>query len=163
MGAVIQFVQKHRSKFLMCVLVALQLASPLADSNPHAGGVIALLVLLSLLAAASYMANKRIVRLLVIPLVGIWLLARAVETFSRQADTHLAPVAGLALSCALLWAILDHFDSNPSVTGNVIAEAFIAYVILAIAFSQLYWILNRLLDNAFRLQPPTPASFCISA
>lgn len=158
MSIVIDFLQKRRSTLLLGALVALQIASPLADGDPHAGAVIAILVLLVLLAGASYMANRRLIRLLVIPLTGIWLLARAVEAFGagRHIYTHLAPAAGLMLSCAVLWAMLDRFRYVPLVTGDVISEAFICYLTIAIAFSQVYWILNQLVDNAFS-EPFTPA------
>lgn len=146
----------------MCLIVALQLASPLADSNPHAGGVIALVVLLSLLTGATYMADRKVVRLVVTPIAGLWVVARAFEALGpdHHIYSHLAPIAGLALSCSLLWAILIRFDSLPLVTADVISEAFISYMIIAIAFSQLYWILDRLVDNAFS-QPISPTDSSI--
>jgi hypothetical protein len=67
----------------------------------------------------------------------------------RHIFIHLAPIAGLALSCAVLWAILDRFDTIKQATSNVIAEAFISYLIIAVAFSQLYSVLNRMLANPF--------------
>jgi Ion channel len=67
----------------------------------------------------------------------------------------MAPVVGLALSCAFLWAILDRFGSIPHVTTGVISEAFICYLVLATAFSQLYCILNHVLNNAFNQPVPT--------
>ena len=156
----IGFLRKYRSELLMCAFVAQMLASPLADSRPHIGGVLAVLLLLLILAGLSYMANKRIVRLLVIPLAGIWLVARALEAFgdSRHAYTHFAPVTGLALSCAALWALLDRFASVPQVSSSVISEAFISYLIIAIAFSQVYWILNRIVANPFNQVIPSSQS-----
>lgn len=53
------------------------------------------------------------------------------------------------MPCAALWAILDRFGSVPQITSGVISEAFICYLILAIAFSQVYWILDRLLHYPF--------------
>lgn len=145
----------------MCAYVALVLASPAADSNPHLGGVIAFLILLVMLAGASYMANRRIVRVVGFPLAALWIVARILEAVgdSRQAYTQMAPVAGLALSCTILWAILDRFGSIPRVTAGVISEAFICYLVLATAFSQTYSILNRFLDNPFnQVIPATQTS-----
>jgi hypothetical protein len=147
----IGFVVKHRSELLMCVLIADIIASPLADYHPLAGAALALLIVLGLLAGASYMARKRTVRLVVLPIVLIWLLARALEAFGDAGRwyTHLAPIAGFALSVSILWAIFERFNSVPRVPTNAIAEAFISYLIIAIAFSQLYWILSRFVANPF--------------
>jgi hypothetical protein len=152
------FLKTYRSELLMCAFVAQVLASPLADKSPHIGGLLAFCLLVLLLIGAAYMANKRIVRLVVVPFAAIWLVARALEAFgdSHRMYAHLAPVAGLGLSCAILWAILNRFDSVPQVTSSVISEAFISYLVLAIAFSQVYWILNRTLDNPFnQVIPPS--------
>jgi Ion channel len=116
-----------------------------------------LVLLLLLIVGASYMADRKIVRIVVVPLTAIWLLARALEAFGdgRQIYAHLAPVAGLALSCAILWAIVARIDRVPRVTSSVIAEAFISYLVLAIAFSQLFWILNRTLARPFNQVIPS--------
>jgi voltage-gated potassium channel len=137
-------------------MMAEMLASPLADVDPYFGGMLALIILIVMLVAAFYMANKKIVWRVVLPFAGVWLVARAIEALSdsHHIYAHLAPVAGLALSCALLWAIFDRFNSMPQITRSVIAEAFICYLILAIAFFQLYWILNQLLDHAFNQEIP---------
>jgi len=147
----IRFALNHRSELLMSAYVALILASPAADANPHLGGIIAFLVLLVMLAGASYMANKRIIRLAALPMAGLWIAARILEAVGdpRQPYTQLAPIAGLGLSCVILWAILDRFDSIARITIGVISEAFICYLVLATAFSQVYCILNRFLDHAF--------------
>jgi hypothetical protein len=150
MKTLTDFIRAHRSKLLLLAFLALTIASPLADTHPHAGGVIAILFLLALLAGVSYMAEKAFVYILVLPLAALWIVARLVEAFAPgHSYSHIAPVTGFLLSCAVLWAILDRFNSIPAVTGNVVSEAFISYLIIAIAFSQLYWILNRTLDNAF--------------
>ena len=144
-------VGRYRSEMLMCALIALMLVSPLVDRSPHIGGLLAFAQLLLLLAGAAYLANRRIVRRVVIPIAAIWLLARVLEAFGdgRQRYTHLAPLAGLALSCAVLWALLSRFGSVSKVTSSVISEAIISYLLIAIAFSQLYWVLDHLVANAF--------------
>jgi hypothetical protein len=148
---VIHFVREHRSTLLMVALVVLQLASPLGDSYPHIGGLIALAGFVLLLTGASYIARRKILRRLVFPLAGVWFVARLFEAVEPGPHfyNHPAPIVGLLLSLGILWAILDRFDSIPMVTGNVISEAFISYIVLAIAFSQVYWILNQVLDHAF--------------
>jgi Ion channel len=140
----------------MCAFIAQLLISPLADRSPYIGGVLALSLLLSLLAGASYMANRTIVRRVVLPIAGVWFCARLVEALgdSRHAYTHLAPFTGLVFSCSILWALMDRFDSISKVTSSVISEAFISYMIIAIAFSQLYWVLDHFLDHPFNVVIP---------
>jgi len=135
----------------MCAFVAEMLVSPLADSHRHLGILLALSLLLLILAGASYMANRRILRMVALPVAGLWLAARTLEAFadSRHVYAHLAPLAGFTLSCSVLWAILDRFDRVPRITRSVISEAFICYLVIAIAFSQLYWGLSRLIANPF--------------
>lgn len=151
-----RFFLKYRSELLMCAYVALVLASPSADSNPHLGGIIALLILLVMLAGSSYMANRKIIRTVAVPLAAVWIIARIAEAVgdNRQLYTQMAPVAGLALSVTVLWAILDRFDSIPQVNTGVLSEAFICYLVLGTAFSQVYCILNRFVQNPFNLAIP---------
>ena len=146
-----RFWRQYRSELLMWVLIGEVVASPVADQNPRAGALLAVLIFLAVLAAATFMANRKIVRQVVIPIAGVWLVARAFEEFGdpRYAYAHLAPIAGLALSVSALWAIVDRFNSVPPMPRSTIAEAFISYLIIATAFSQLYWILGRLVDNPF--------------
>lgn len=149
--ALTRFWRQYRSELLMWVLIGEVVASPVADQNPRAGAFLAVLIFLAVLAAASFMANRRIVRQVVIPIAGVWLVARVLEEFGdpRYAYAHLAPIAGLALSISALWAIVERFNSVPPMPRSAIAEAFISYLIIATAFSQLYWILSRLVDNPF--------------
>jgi hypothetical protein len=62
---------------------------------------------------ATYMAERRSVRLAVLPVAGIWLLARFLEACGdgRHFYTHLAAAAGLVFSCAVLWALLSRVHS----------------------------------------------------
>jgi voltage-gated potassium channel len=149
--AVVDFVIKRRSELLTCAFMAQMLASPLADKHRHLGELLALVLVVLIFAGASYMANRRILRVAAVPVAGLWLVARTLEAFGdgQHFYTHLAPVAGFALSCTILWAILDRFDRVPYVTSSVIAEAFTSYLIIAIAFSQLYWMLSRILPTPF--------------
>ena len=151
MSIVNAFVKKYRSELLLCAFIAQILASPLADSNPQVGAALALLLLLLMLAGATYMASRKIVCQLVLPLAGIWQVTRILEAFgdSRHFYTQLAPFAGLALSLGILWAILRRFNATPQLSSNVIAEALISYLVIASAFCQIYWILNRMLANPF--------------
>ena len=140
----------------MCAFIAQLLISPLADRSPYIGGLLAFSLLLLLLAGASYMANRTIVRRVVLPIAAIWFIARLAEAFgdSRHTYTHLAPLTGLFFSCSILWALMDRFDSISKVTSSVISEAFISYMIIAIAFSQLYWVLDHFLDHPFNVVIP---------
>ena len=107
--ALTKFWRQYRSELLMWVLIGEVLASPVADQNPRAGAFLAILIFLAVLAAASFMANRRIVRQVVIPIACVWLVARVLEEFGnpRYAYAHLAPIAGLALSISALWAIVE--------------------------------------------------------
>jgi Ion channel len=135
---------------LMWVLVAVTVASPIADTYPHIGAALALLVLLSVLMGARLSANRRIVVWLVLPTAGLWILARLLEGLGNRPHLYnlLAHLLGLALSCSILWAIFERLGT-PQVTAGVIAEAFISYLMIAIAFSQLYWLLNELITDGF--------------
>lgn len=151
---------RYRSEILMCAFVAETIASPLADNHRHFGALLAVLLLAQLLIAATYMASRRIVKLVVLPVAGVWLLARLVEAFSdpRHFYAHLAPIAGFALSLATLWAIFDRFDWMERINRSVISEAFICYLVIAIAFSQLYWGISRLVPNCFNQVIPMQQS-----
>jgi len=144
-------VVKYRSELLLASLIAVMLASPLIDQSRHLAGVIAFLQLLLLIAGAHYLADRQIVRRVVIPLGIVWVFTRFLEAFGdpSHAYTHLSPVAGLALSLSVVWGLLRRFGSIEKVTRSVISEAIISYLFIAIAFSQLYWVLDHFVPNAF--------------
>jgi len=150
------FVKIHRSKLLLCAFIGQLLLSPLADAHLYIGVVLALFLLLLVLLGVSYTGNRRAVRFLVLPLAAIWLIARMLEAFGNghHLYSHLAPAAGSALSLAVLWAILNRLSSLPRVASDVIAEAFIGYIVIAIAFSQIYWVLSRIVTNPFNQSIP---------
>jgi Ion channel len=153
---VLLWILRRRSPLLMCLLVALIIASPLADEHPLTGAVIDILVLLVILSGASYSGNPRIIRSVVLPLAALWLVARAMDAIAAtlwQVDLNVAPMAGLALSCAILWGLLHRFGMTSRVTSAIISEAFISYLVIAIANAQLYRIVDRFLPGAFT--PPT--------
>ncbi len=136
---------------LMWALVAEMLASPLADTHPRVGAVLGLSVLLLVVVGIGSMANRNIVRRIAFPVAALWMITRILEAFGNRRDfyANLSPVLGLALSCSILWAIFKHFNSGTRTPGSAIAEAFISYLVIATAFSQIYWILNRFVDHAF--------------
>ncbi len=110
----------------------------------------ALIVVLGVLLGARLSVSKKIVIRVVLPLSGLWILARLAEGFSNGEHIYnlISHSVGLTLSCAILWALFDRLHTS-QVTSSVIAEAIISYLIIAIAFSQLYWILNELLIDSF--------------
>lgn len=146
-----RFFHRHSVRILMVALIAEMLASPMADSHPRTGAVLGLAVLLMVLAGISQMANAAIVRRIVLPFAGLWMIARMVEAFGnrQEACANLSPVVGLLFSCSILWAIFTHFRSEFHNPRNAISEAFISYLVIASGFAQLYWILNRFVDHAF--------------
>ena len=144
-------VGKYRSEMLMLAFVAEILVSPLADGHPLIGGFLALTLMVLIFAGASYMANRRIVKYVAVPVAGVWLVARLLEASRRPPLLLCASGTDrwVCLVCSVLWAILDRFDRVPEITSSVISEAFICYLVIATAFSQLYWVLNRLIANPF--------------
>src|SRR5580704_12170198 len=144
------FLLRRGSLVLMGLLIAETLASPVADRYPHIGAAMALIIVLGVLLGARLSANKKIVIRVVLPLSGLWILARLAEGLSDGEHIYnlVSHSVGLTLSCAILWALFDRLHTS-QVTSSVIAEAFISYLIIAIAFSQLYWILNELVVDSF--------------
>ena len=153
------FFSRHRIEILMWVLVAEMLASPLADIHPRTGALLGLIVLLVVLASVGYMANRIIVRRIALPLAAIWMITRLIEAFAdRGKQSALSPVVGLAFSCSILWAIFNNFHYRSRSLQNAAAEAFISYLVIATAFSQVYWVLNRFVDHAFNQTIPSAQS-----
>jgi hypothetical protein len=144
------FMLRRGSLILMWLLIAETLASPLADRYPHIGAAMALIILLGVLLGARLCVSRKIVIWVVLPLAGLWILARLAEGFSNGQYIYnlVSHSVGLTLSCAVLWALFDRLHTS-QVTSSVIAEAFISYLVIAIAFSQLYWILNESVVDSF--------------
>ncbi|MGO8986714.1 MAG: ion channel [Terriglobales bacterium] len=151
------FLSQYRIEIIMWVLVVEMLASPLADTHPRAGVLLGLAVLCIVVSGIRYMAGRGIVRSIVLPLAGIWMVTRIGEAFGnrRELYANLSPFVGLIFSCSVLWAIFDHFHSRSHNPRSAIAEAFIGYLVIATAYSQVYWILNRFVDRAFNQAIPT--------
>jgi hypothetical protein len=151
------FFARHRIKIVMWALVAEMLASPLADSHPRVGALLGFAVLLMVLAGIGDLANRLVVRRVVLPVAGIWTVTRIIEAFGNPHEpyAHLSPAVGLAFSCSVLWAMFDYFRSDFNNPRNAISKAFIAYLVIATAYSQLYWILNHFVDNAFNQTIPS--------
>ena len=144
------FLLRHGSLVLMWLLIAETLASPVADRYPHIGAAMALMIMLGVLLGARLSVSRKIVIRAVLPLAGLWILARLAEGFSNGEPIYnlVSHSVGLMLSCAILWALFDRLHTS-QVTSSMIAEAFITYLIIAISFSQLYWILNEVVVNSF--------------
>lgn len=151
------FFSRYRIEIIMWAFVAEMLASPLAETHPRAGALLGLAVLLIVLYGLGYIANHAIVRRIVLPVAAIWIITRIIEAFGDQSKLHanLSPVVGLVFSCSVLWAFFDRFHSRPGNLGKAIAEAFICYLVIATAFSQIYWILNHFVDHAFNQVIPS--------
>jgi voltage-gated potassium channel len=144
----------------MWALVVEMLMSPLADTHPRAGALLGLVVLSILLSGIGYMANAKVVRRMVLPVAAVWMVARIMEAFGDRSKPYanLSPVVGLIFSCSVLWAIFGHFRSRSGNPRSAIAECFISYLVIATAFSQVYWILNRYVDHAFNQVIPSAQS-----
>jgi hypothetical protein len=155
-SGLIRIVRSHRSALLLCALVIEMVIAPMADYHPHRGALLTAFVWLVFIAAAGYMANRTIVLWVILPIAFLWTIARILEAFGdpRHAYTRMAPVAGLALSCTVLWGIFERARKVPRAMSDAIAESFIGYLMIATAFAQLYWILSRVLENPFNQTIP---------
>jgi hypothetical protein len=146
-----RLLQRRGSLLLMWLLIAVTLASPIADDYPHAGAGLALTVLFGVLVGTRISANRTIMIRVVLPLSGLWIGTRLLEGFGYRpiVCNFAGHVIGLLLSCTILWAIFGRLRTC-EVTSGVLAEAFISYLTIAIAFSQLFWLLNQAVTDAFR-------------
>jgi hypothetical protein len=146
-----RFFSRHVVELLMGALILEILASPLADTHPHAGLVFGTAVLAMVLAGIGYIANTAVVRRVVIPVAAIWMVTRTIQAFADRSNAYanLAPIVGLVFSCTILWAIFAQFRTRSETSRSVISQAFISYLVIATAYSQVYWILNRFVDHAF--------------
>jgi len=150
---ILKFTAHHRIEILMWILIAEILVSPIADTHPRTGLPLGLLVLVTVFYAARHMATSAAIRKTVLSIAVVWMLTRILEAFSTsdRLYAHLSPMVGLAFSISVLWAIFEHFRVRSTDWRSAIAEAFIGYLVIATAFSQLYWILNRFVDQAFNV------------
>ncbi len=146
-------VLKYRSQMLLCLFFALLVASPVADSHPYIGFAMTILLETVLLVGCSYMASGPILRLVIYPLAVLWVLAHVAQMRLGEA-WHLSPYIGLALSCSIVWGILSRFNHKARASAGAISEAIISYLIIAVAFSQLYWILDHHMIRCFNAPVP---------
>lgn len=142
--------QHHHAFVVTGALVAIILAVPGADHHPYIGGLLVLPVFAIILTFGG-LRRHRLIRNFVLPAAGLWAAARMADEFGAFAhlDFHVAPVAGLLLSCVVLWIVFDHFEHATQITGAIISWAFAGYLMIAVAFGQLYIILNDLFPRAF--------------
>jgi hypothetical protein len=152
-GKIRAFLFKYRSQLLMWLFIALMATSPLTDARPWLVFVTDVLYLSLLVVGASYMAERWIVRIIVYPLATLWMLAHIIQ-IALDPKFYVSPYIGLALSCAIIWGILARFSLAVKISGNAVAEAIICYLVIAVAFSQAYWILNRVFSDAFNMRIP---------
>jgi hypothetical protein len=93
------FLLRRGSIVLMWLLIAVTVAAPVADSYPHIGAAMALVILGSVVAGAMLSANKKIIVRVVFPVSGLWILVRLLEGFGARPHFYnfLAHVFGLVL------------------------------------------------------------------
>jgi hypothetical protein len=155
MVCILEFLKTYRSELLMWLFIALLAASPVADLHPRIGFVMSLVFYAAILLGTTFMAESRIVVRIIFPLAGIWMVAHITQLLLGN-RYYFSPYIGLLLSCSIVWGILSKFDSKVEISRNAIAEAVISYLVIAVGFSQLYWVLDRLLPDCFN--PPVPAN-----
>ncbi len=91
------------------------------------------------------------------PAFGLWFACW--KLFGNRPEFYnlLSHGVGLLLSCTILWGILGRLDSS-EVTSGILSEAFICYLVIAIAYSQLYWLLGGLFADSFNENLPRARS-----
>jgi hypothetical protein len=153
------FLARRGALVLMWLLIILTLIGPVADSYPHVGAGMALLIVASVIAGARLPANRRVVVRLVFPVSSLWIVVRLLEAFGNRPQFYslIAHCVGLLLSCAILWGILGRLGSS-QVKSGILAEAFICYLVIAIAYSQLYWLLSGFFADSFNETLPRAES-----
>ena len=94
----VAWTKRHRAELLGVAFVAQILASPLADDDPHAGAVLALILLAILMMGVSYQVNRKIAYPTLAPFCLLWFSARMLEAFGGPGHvySHLAPAAASA-------------------------------------------------------------------
>lgn len=142
----------------MIALVAEILLSPIVDVYPRLGAALALLTLWLMLTMFHDVAPKQLLRWLLFPLAGVWISSRLLEALQVRPllSAQVASAAGLALSLSLLWLMLRRFGVVSKSSTNLIAEAMITYLVIAICFSQVYELLDRTIRHAFSYSVPPP-------
>ncbi len=151
-------ITRYRSRLLLFSLIADILLAPYSDSHPHVGALTALIVLVLVITLFRYTAPSLLMHFLLTPLACIWTVARLLEALGMWPlrSAQFASVIGLAISLSVLCLMLHRFDIVAERSNNLIAEAFISYLVIAICFSQLYEILDRTLYRAFSHPIPPP-------
>ena len=78
------FFYRHRIEIMMWMLIAEILASPLADEHRKAGAVLALLILSTLMIGLSYVGDRRVIRVAVVPAAVAVVVARLVASYKSE-------------------------------------------------------------------------------
>ena len=151
------FLRRHGSLILTFILIGLTIASPLADSSPAIGIILAAVVVSLFITGAAIYRNHKIMVRILLPLCCLWFVFHALQVYTSNHYffSFLAHATGLTLSCITVAVQFRRLGSDTSAPVSVLAGAFNIYLIIAIAFSQIFWILNNEVPNAFnRYIPP---------
>jgi hypothetical protein len=76
---ILGWIKRHRAVLLAIAFIAQILASPLADRDPHAGAILALILLATLVVGTSYQVNRKVAYPVLLPFCFLWLVARMLE------------------------------------------------------------------------------------
>ena len=153
--------QRHGIVLLLATVLLL-LIMPSAEPYPVGGAVMALLFLLTIAAGMAAMPGHggHRITLLALPFAIGWLAARILDlavSVGSGTSLHLAPLLGLTLILLVLANILRVLAVARRISAGVLAEAFTGYLLIAIAFAQVYDVLDELLPGAFNTAAPPGA------
>jgi|tagenome__1003787_1003787.scaffolds.fasta_scaffold20949282_1 ion channel len=154
---------EHHGIVLLVATTFLLLAQPLVDPYPYERAVLAPLFLLVVAAGISAIPGRggRHVAWIAAPVAIAWLVARMAGMavpIGHGAVLRLAPPLGLALILLVLVNLLRALAMAKRISAGVLAEAFTGYLLMAVAFAQLYATLNELLPGTFNTAPPRGAA-----
>ena len=148
---------------LLLATLLLLLIMPWAEPYPLGAAGVALLFLLTIAAGMGITLGggvRHAVWLAALLTAG-WLAARVfglVVHFGNAIDLRLSSLLGLALILLVLANIFRVLMMGRPLSAGVLAEAFTGYLLLGIAFAELYDILDGLLPGAFNTAAPQAAT-----
>jgi voltage-gated potassium channel len=144
---------KHRFMYLLALLLAMLVLTPLLDEVtdfPFLDNV--LLTAILIFAVYSFSRSRRLLLALIgLALPAISLSWAGIMSHSRELEI-LAGVCNAAFIAALTVAILVHVFRGEDVSSDVIAGAIVAYLLMAVMWSQIYFVLETLRPGSFFLE-----------
>jgi voltage-gated potassium channel len=143
---------KRRFTQLLVLLLCMVVLAPLLD---EAFDLLLLddvfLTAIFISAAYSFSRNKRLLGVLIALALPALLATWAGPHLHARWPAVLGGVCDVAFSATLTVAVLVHIFRERDVSGDVIAGAIVAYLFMALMWSQIYFVLEALRPGSFTL------------